>query len=47
MEFYVGKKFIETPKQDEKATSKNEELSKGHLVAALTGSDLKTKISSK
>ena len=52
MEFYVGKSFVDTPKQDEKATQekkspKSEELSKGHLVAALTGSDLKTKISSK
>lgn len=46
MEFYVGKNLI---KQDEKSSrgEKRSENEEGHLVAALTGSDLETKISSK
>ena len=48
MEFYVGKNLIKKPKQVEKSSrEENKKLPQGHLVAALTGSDLETKISSK
>ena len=46
MEFYVGKNLMKKPKQDDKS-SQEEKLPEGHLVAALTGSDLGTRISSK
>ena len=49
MEFYVGKNFLKKPKQDDESSQEEKppENMEGHLVAALTGSDLETRISSK
>ena len=46
MEFYVGKNLMKKLKQDDESSQEGKPP-EGHLVAALTGSDLETRISSK